>query len=155
MEIRLPSQDCKGCAVDPDDPETSMNLLDLQLVVSRMVSILPDLLGSQPMAWRLHLKSFDMTSIRHLQWLRRPDPVVTFLSKGNPMKRFVASVLIIGVSSFGLVGCEEKGSTVTTEKVKTPTGSEETTIKVEDKKTGDMKDSEKEKTVPVTPETPK
>jgi hypothetical protein len=109
----------------------------------------------RPMAWRLRYEHLDLTAIRHLQWLRRLDPVVTFLSKGNPMKRFLASALIIGISSFGLVGCEEKAKDQIKETTTTPGGSTTTTTTVEEKKTGDHKDSEKEKTVPVTPETPK
>jgi hypothetical protein len=56
------------------------------------------------------------------------------------MKRFLASALIVGISTFGLVGCEEKSETKTTTESKTPTGSETVTTTTQDKKTGDMKD---------------
>ncbi len=75
------------------------------------------------------------------------------------MKRFIATSLIIGVSTFGLVGCDEKSESTTKQEVKTPNGSETKTIKVEDAKSGDMKDSEKDKdkatSTTTTTETPK
>jgi hypothetical protein len=56
------------------------------------------------------------------------------------MKRFIASALIVGVSTFGLVGCEQKSEDKTVTETSTPGGKikETKTDKVE--KTGDAKD---------------
>ena len=56
------------------------------------------------------------------------------------MKRFLASALIVGVSTFGLVGCEQKSEVKDEKSVKTPSGTETTTSTTEVKKTGDAKD---------------
>jgi hypothetical protein len=70
------------------------------------------------------------------------------------MKRFMASTLIIGVSTFGLVGCEQKTEDKTVRTSETPGGGkvkETESVKIE--KSGDAKDP-----APVTtpaPETPK
>ncbi len=55
------------------------------------------------------------------------------------MKRFLASALIIGVSTFGLVGCEEKSEVKKTTEVSTPSGTEKVTDKTTVEKTGDAK----------------
>jgi hypothetical protein len=65
------------------------------------------------------------------------------------MKRFLASALIIGVSTFGLVGCEEKKEVETVTKIKTPEGDKTITDKTTVESTGDQKG-----TTPVV-ETPK
>ncbi len=44
------------------------------------------------------------------------------------MKRFLASALIIGVSTFGLVGCEDKAENKVKETVSGPDGKTTTTI---------------------------
>jgi len=43
------------------------------------------------------------------------------------MKRFLAAALIVGVSTFGLVGCEDKGEVKKVEEIKTPEGTNKTT----------------------------
>jgi hypothetical protein len=67
------------------------------------------------------------------------------------MKRFLASSLIIGVSTFGLVGCDEKSKVEDVKTIKTPDGSEKVKTTVEDTKSG----SAKETAPTTTPETPK
>jgi hypothetical protein len=67
--------------------------------------------------------------------------------QGPPiMKRFLASALIVGVSTFGVVGCDQTSSDVKKEELKTPTGSTTVTTKTEVDKSGDHKDP-----APVTP----
>ena len=68
--------------------------------------------------------------------------MLSFFSEGQrTMKRFLASALIVGVSTFGLVGCEQKSEVKDEKTIKTPTGTEKvTTTTIEDKKTGDAKD---------------
>ena len=55
------------------------------------------------------------------------------------MKRLIASALIVGVSTFGLVGCEQKSEVKDVKEIKTPGGTEKVTTKVTDEKTGDQK----------------
>ena len=69
------------------------------------------------------------------------------------MKRFLASALIIGVSTFGLVGCDEKSEVKKETEIKTPGGSDKITTTTEEKKTGDAKDNAA--TPPPTTEAPK
>ncbi len=73
--------------------------------------------------------------------------------EGSPiMKRYLASALIVGVSTFGLVGCDEKSAVKTETVTETPGGGK---IKETDEhkvvKSGDAKDS----AAPTTPEAPK
>ncbi len=56
------------------------------------------------------------------------------------MKRFLASSLIIGVSTFGLVGCEQKTEDKVKETSTTPGGKVEKTTEVKIEKSGDAKD---------------
>ena len=58
----------------------------------------------------------------------------------STMKRFLASALIVGVSTFGLVGCEEKSEVKTTTEAKGPEGSVKETDTKKIEKTGDAKD---------------
>jgi hypothetical protein len=51
----------------------------------------------------------------------------SFLEGHQPMKRFLASALIVGVSTFGLVGCEDKAETKVKETTTTPGGTTTTT----------------------------
>jgi hypothetical protein len=68
------------------------------------------------------------------------------------MKRFLAIALLLGASTVGMVGCDEKSKDEVTEKIKTPTGEVEKKVTVEEKKSGDQKETEK----PAAPvETPK
>jgi hypothetical protein len=67
------------------------------------------------------------------------------------MKRFLAAALIVGVSTFGLVGCEQKSEVTDVKTIKTPTGTDKVTTTIEEKKTGDAKDP----APTTTPETPK
>ena len=79
--------------------------------------------------------------------------MLSFLLEGQRnMKRFLASALIVGVSTFGLVGCDQKTETKDQKVITTPSGSEKITTTTEDKKTGDAKDP-----APATPpvESPK
>lgn len=69
------------------------------------------------------------------------------------MKRFLASALIVGVSTLGLVGCEQTSSDVKKEEIKTPGGSTTVTTKTEVEKSGDHKDPNP--STPATPEAPK
>jgi hypothetical protein len=62
------------------------------------------------------------------------------------MKRFLASAFIIGVSTFGVVGCDQTTKTEDTTKTTGPGGSDTKKIIVEEKKSGDAKDP-----APVTP----
>jgi hypothetical protein len=55
------------------------------------------------------------------------------------MKRFLASSLIMGVSTCGLVGCDETREV----EVKTPTGTHKVTIPTEEKKSEEKKPEEK------------
>ncbi len=55
------------------------------------------------------------------------------------MKRLLASALIVGVSSIGLVGCEEKTEKKETTTVTTPKGSDTVTTTTTEKKTGNEK----------------
>jgi hypothetical protein len=71
------------------------------------------------------------------------------------MKRFLASTLIIGVSTFGLVGCEEKSKVEDVKTIKTPGGTDKVTTTVEEKKTGDQKDNAPTAPATPAPETPK
>ena len=72
----------------------------------------------------------------------------------HTMKRFLASALIVGVSTFGLVGCEEKSEVKTKTESTTPGGSETVTDTKKIEKTGDAKDGGA--MAPSTPtETPK
>ena len=57
------------------------------------------------------------------------------------MKRFLAPVLIAGIASCGLVGCEEKSKVEKTTTVTTPNGTDTVKSTVEEKKTGDQKDN--------------
>ena len=68
------------------------------------------------------------------------------------MKRFLASALIIGVSTFGLVGCDEKSQTKTTTESKGPEGSVKETDTKTIQKTGNEKDNA---TTPAPVEAPK
>jgi hypothetical protein len=65
------------------------------------------------------------------------------------MKRFLASALIIGVSSFGLVGCEERTEVKKVTEINGPGGSKKITDSEKVEATGDQKG-----TTPVV-ETPK
>ncbi len=58
------------------------------------------------------------------------------------MKRLLASALIVGVSTFGVVGCEEKTETKTVSEVKTPDGTKKVTDKTTTEATGDQKSTE-------------
>lgn len=58
----------------------------------------------------------------------------------QPMKRFLASALLVGISSFGLVGCDQKSEEKKVDSVTTPTGTDKVTTTVEEKKGGDMKE---------------
>jgi hypothetical protein len=131
-----------------------MNLLGLRFIVSRISSEHAEIRARDPPDGTAVAFQFpDLTAIRPFQWWRRLDPVVTFFSKDHPMKRFLATALIIGVSSFGLVGCEEKTEDKKVETVTTPKGKETVTETTRVEKSGDQKD---DKTVPpATPETPK
>ncbi len=67
--------------------------------------------------------------------------MLSFLSEGQQiMKRFLASALIVGVSTFGLVGCDQKSEVKEEKTVSTPSGTDKVTTTVEEKKTGDAKD---------------
>jgi hypothetical protein len=56
------------------------------------------------------------------------------------MKRFLASALLVGVSSFGLVGCDQKTEVKEEKSIKTPGGEvKEKDVKTIDK-SGDAKD---------------
>lgn len=68
------------------------------------------------------------------------------------MKRFLASALILGASTIGMVGCEEKSKVEDVKTIKTPSGSDKVTTTVEEKKTGDAKDNA---TTPTTTDAPK
>ncbi len=67
-----------------------------------------------------------------------------------PMKRILASALLVGISSFGLVGCDQKSEEKVEKTVTTPGGTDKVTTTVEDKKTGDMKEPGAG-TAPATP----
>jgi hypothetical protein len=56
------------------------------------------------------------------------------------MKRLLASALIIGVSTFSIVGCDQATKTEDKQVITTPGGSETKTIRTEDKKSGDLKE---------------
>ena len=58
----------------------------------------------------------------------------------STMKRFLASALLLSVSTLGFVGCDQKTETKDVKTVETPGGKATETIKVEEKKSGDMKD---------------
>ena len=62
------------------------------------------------------------------------------------MKRLLASALIVGVSTFGVVGCDQTTQVKDEKTVKTPNGSEKITNTTEIKKTGDAKEP-----APTTP----
>ena len=73
--------------------------------------------------------------------------MLSFLSEGQQtMKRFLASALIVGVSTFGLVGCDQKSEVKEQTTVKTPAGTDTITKTTEEKQTGDAKDP-----APTTP----
>ncbi len=55
------------------------------------------------------------------------------------MKRILALALIIGVSSLGLVGCDQKSTEKEHSEVNTPNGSVKKDVKVEETRTGDQK----------------
>jgi hypothetical protein len=56
------------------------------------------------------------------------------------MKRFLVSALIIGVSTIGLVGCEQKSEDKVVKETKTPEGTVKETDSVKVEKTGGEKD---------------
>jgi hypothetical protein len=56
------------------------------------------------------------------------------------MKRLLAAALIVGVSTFGLVGCDQKTEVEKKTTVTTPTGSTTDTVKETVKKTGTDKE---------------
>jgi hypothetical protein len=53
------------------------------------------------------------------------------------MKQFLASVLVLGTFSLGIVGCAEKATVTEETKVSTPGGTTTVTVEKEVKKTGD------------------
>ncbi len=64
------------------------------------------------------------------------------------MKRFLASALIIGVASIGMVGCDEKTKVEEKKTVETPNG-KATEIKTDEiKKSGDAKEGAPASTEP-------
>lgn len=65
------------------------------------------------------------------------------------MKRFLASALIVGVSTFGLVGCEDTSKVETKTTTETPSGT------TTEKKTEEIKQSGEAPPAPATtPEAP-
>ena len=58
------------------------------------------------------------------------------------MKRLLASALIVGVSTFGVVGCEQKTETKNVSETKTPDGTKKVTDKQTIEATGDQKSNE-------------
>jgi hypothetical protein len=56
------------------------------------------------------------------------------------MKRFLASALIVGVSTFGLVGCDQTTTEKKTDEVNTPSGKVKATTETKIEKSGDAKD---------------
>lgn len=54
------------------------------------------------------------------------------------MKRYLASTLVLGaIASFGLVGCADETKVESTEKISTPSGTQEKVITEKVKTTGD------------------
>jgi len=53
------------------------------------------------------------------------------------MKQFLASVLVLGTFSLGIIGCGEKATVTEETTVSTPDGTTAVTVKKEVKKTGD------------------
>ncbi len=69
------------------------------------------------------------------------------------MKRLIASALLVGVSTFGFVGCDQTTKTESVTKTSGPEGSDTKKVKVEETKTGDAKDPAP--STPSTTEAPK
>lgn len=57
------------------------------------------------------------------------------------MKRILLSALFVGAAGLFTAGCDEKDKATTTTKVETPGGSTEKKVTVEEKKSGDHKDT--------------
>ena len=58
------------------------------------------------------------------------------------MQRFLASALIVGLTTIGLVGCEEKTEVKKTTEINTPDGTKKITDKQTTESTGDQKVTE-------------
>jgi len=69
------------------------------------------------------------------------------------MKRFIALALLVGVSTFGLVGCDQTSTDKKTEEVNTPNGKVKATTETKIEKSGDAKDPAP--STSATTETPK
>jgi hypothetical protein len=71
------------------------------------------------------------------------------------MKRFLASALIIGVSTFGLVGCEDKAENKVKETSTGPGGTTTTTIDKKVESSGNNPPANSAGETAKTPEAPK
>jgi hypothetical protein len=138
-ETRLLPTKCNGRAVDEVFRQSSTILLG-----GFSVSVRFEALSREPRKNSIVAQGLpcDNSSCRYPDAFNRRilGMLALVLSRITIMKRFIASALIIGVSTIGLVGCEQKSEVTDQKVIKTPGGTDTVTTKIEEKKTGDAKD---------------